>query len=124
MSKLEVPRLQIVWTKESDGYIATYEMVLYEGKESLKDVRANDKEGNPSEGVVSVEMGATKCSGCRVPYDGKTLTTPFRDGVHIMRDSIRLGNIPMYVVYGDEVQQIENTLVEVDGQTVHKSLID
>lgn len=131
MKKLEVPRLQIVWEEAEDEgtygkeFVATYEMVLYEGKEALADIRANDNEGRPSAGAVKVEMGQTKCSGGNTPYnhDG-SLSTPFRDGVHIMRDSIRLGNLPMYVIYKDKVQTVEQHLVEHNGEMINKELLE
>lgn len=130
MTQLKVPRLQIVWedSEEESNYgkemIATYELVLYEGEEALLDIRANDEEGRPSAGTVKVEMGQTKCSGGTTPYDydGKKLSTPFRDGVHMMRDSIRLGNLPMYVIYKDKVEEVEQELVEVNGEMINKSL--
>ena len=122
--KMEVPRLQIVWTKDNKGkeFTATYELVLYEGEECMSDVRANDEDGSPTAGIVKVNMGETKCSGGNIPfsYGGDKLETPFRDGVHIMRDSIRLGNLPMYVVYGERVEVVEQLLVEVDGEYVNK----
>jgi hypothetical protein len=134
MSKLEVPRLQIVWTKSDEEdktwgpeFVATYEMVLYEGEEALGDIRANDEEGRPSEGQVKVEMGQTKCSGGGgKPYENHdgSLNTPFRDGVHMMRDSIRLGNLPMYVMYGNRVQTHEQELVEHEGRMINKSLLE
>ena len=122
MKNLPVPRLQIVWKDTEDEsnwgkeFEISYEMVLYEGEESLLDVRANNEEGLPSKAPITVDMGCgagTRCSGGNLPYnhDG-TLSTPFRDGCHIMRDSIRLGNLPMYVIYGDKVEEIEQMLVE------------
>jgi hypothetical protein len=128
--KLEVPRLQIVWEKDEksnypNGYIATYEMVLYEGEEALLDCRANDEDGRPSQGIVKVKMGQTKVSGGKTPlnYDGDKLEMPFRDGTHIMRDSIRLGNLPMYVICGEQIEKVEQALVEVDGKLINKSFL-
>ena len=126
--KMEVPRLQIVWTKDDKGkeFTATYELVLYEGEECMSDIRANDEDGSPTAGIVKVNMGETKCSGGRLPfdYDGDKLSIPFRDGVHIMRDSIRLGNLPMYVIYGERVEVVEQNLVEVNGQVIAKRLVE
>lgn len=128
--KLPVPRLQIVWEyvpeneRDYDNErIATYELVLYEGKESLSDIRANDDDG-PSENPVKVEMGKTKVSGGGGIMRDGVIETPFRDGVHIMRDSIRLGDLPMYVIYGDQAQEIEQQIVECDGQVINKSLLE
>ena len=124
MKQLETPRLQIVWEETKEEFIATYEMVLYEGEEALLDVRANNDEGRPTAGQVKVKMGQTKCSGARVPFNyDDSLSTPFRDGVHIMRDSIKLGNLPMYVIYGDKVEKLEQILVEKEGQLIHRDLV-
>ena len=128
---LPVPRLQIVWEKDPDGdypdsFIATYEMILYEGEEALLDIRANDEEDRPSAGSVRVKMGETRCSGGNNPfkYESNELSIPFRDGVHMMRDSIRLGDLPMYVIYDEIIQEQEQELVMIDGRTVNKKLLN
>lgn len=109
MTKLPAPRLQISWEKEDENnYNATYELVIHEGEKCKLDIRANDHETDrPTAGVVKVELGKTSVGGGGgiVSEDGK-IRTPFRDGVHIMRDSIVLG-LPMFVVYGEMAHPIE-----------------
>ena len=107
---LPTPRLQIVWEDEEgepNSRIATYELVIHEGEKCKADIRANDENDHPSCNPVKVEIGKTRVSGGGgiISENGK-LSTPFRDGVHIMRDSAAL-KLPMFVMYGDMVHPIE-----------------
>jgi len=117
MIKLDVPRLQITWTKEEaagprDRYKALYEMVLYEN--AIGDIRANNEEGEPTNGEVRIKMGETIITGGSGPINQNGLDTPFRDGVHMSRDATLL-NLPSYVVYGSVVEQIRTLATGKDN---------
>lgn len=112
INKLPCPRLQIVWDKDPDSkelnaHIATYELVIHEGEVCRGDIRANDKDDRPTAGVVKVELGKTKSSGgrSRIDADGN-VETPFRDGVHMLRDAAAL-YLPMFAIYGTNVSIIK-----------------
>ena len=111
MRELPAPRLQIVWEKEENkenSYIATYELVIHEGEKCKLDIRANDENDVPSSNPVKVEIGQTRVSGGGGPFCQGKLKTPFRDRAHILRDGTAL-NLPMFVMYGDIVEQIPET---------------
>lgn len=103
------PRLEIRWFEESDSteeykhFRADY-MLVISAPDKL-DIRSNVfSETGESYGARNVEyvLGSTHARGGfaqPIDYDGN-LRTPFRDGVHILRDAMVL-NLPTYVSYGD-----------------------
>ena len=112
INKLPCPRLQIVWEKDPESeypnaHIATYELIIHEGEVCRGDIRANDKDDRPSAGVIKVELGKTKTSGggSHIDADGN-VNTPFRDGVHMLRDAASL-KLPMFAIYEDNVSIIK-----------------
>jgi len=123
IKQLPTPRMQILWThgKNDKELIATYELVLHEGDVCKGDIRANDKDDRPSCNPIKVRFGETKVTGGRgtpIMQDG-TLDTPFRDGVHMLRDASAL-NLPMYVIYEDQIEQIPEAHKERVADFVRK----
>lgn len=104
--KLPAPRLELRWEKEREGlWWCKYLLVL---PVDHLDCRSNVDDGERNTEWVSL-IGLTKCSSERAPVrpDG-TIETPFRDGVHILRDQNKLcGVLPAYATYGDASMLLE-----------------
>lgn len=85
-----------------------YSLVLTLGK---YDIRAEDEDGNIGMNREKrLELGGSWTSAeSPFKWDGN-LSTPFRDGTHIQWDSLRLGSLPMFVVYEDKAQRLEQDL--------------
>lgn len=66
------------------------------------DMRDDEKFGY----VVSI-LGETMIDSGANPYRGENnISTPFRDGVHILRDMEQL-KIPGYVIFGEKAMKLE-----------------
>lgn len=96
---LPFPRLELRWTRISDTqYKCKYQIVISPPDEL--DVRSNSENGY---GVYNVEGELSEIIRTGNAPDAfshatKQLDTPFRDGVHIIRDGDKL-NLPGFVTY-------------------------
>ena len=106
---LPMPRLQITWTKtEECEYHAAYELIVPLDNYDIRNEA--EIEGGEKPGCIRLPMsGGTKVGSSVGPIlqDG-VLDTPFRDGVHLMRDAVCLG-LPAFVVYGDVVRRVNGS---------------
>ena len=97
---LPVPRLQLVWneTEWHDETFCWYQLVLNRG--SVGDARQGP------DGTIKITLGTTKTSGSPIDEYTNELTTPFRDGAHILWDMENLG-LPGFVVYNDQYRELK-----------------
>lgn len=103
---LPMPRLQLTWSKVSNAkYAVSYELFVPLDDYDIRNEPA--EEGGAKLGFLKLKMsGGTTVTSERGPImqDG-VLDTPFRDGVHALRDALTLG-VPAFVVYGDVVRRL------------------
>lgn len=93
---LPVPRLEMRWRELDDwGYNweAQYRLVYRHFLDEL----------------VAIPFGNTKRGGDSPPMTNEKVDLPFREGAHIKHDAGTL-NLPAFVIYGDEVHPIEQSL--------------
>jgi hypothetical protein len=112
---LPVPRLEMRWVQESeDGYMQRWDYALVY-RHTL-------------DHLVVVPLGQTRTQGGRgePPIYGERLQTPFRDGVHICRDTEHLG-IPAFGICDGKVWRLwmqdgkcEQELLPANVKSTHR----
>lgn len=111
---LPFPRLELRWKqpdKEPDDYgfykyICEYLLVI--APPDKLDIRSNE---GSDYGVRNIEnvLNTTTCTtgnANHIVYEDGWLETPFRDSVHIVRDS-KILNLPAFVTYGDLYRELK-----------------
>lgn len=112
---LPFPRLELRWTKLSDNqFQCNYQIVI--SAPDKGDIRSNDEE-TCEYGVHNIEGSLNEIirNGSAPDHwtaQNKKLDMPFRDGVHIMRDS-KVLNLPGFVTYKGQACEVT---ADADGR--------
>lgn len=112
---LPFPRLELRWTKLSDNQFKCNYQIVIAPPDKL-DVRSNS---DYDYGVLNIEGSLseiirTGSAPDTFTHATKQLDTPFRDGVHIVRDGAKL-NLPGFVTYKGHACEITR---DNDGRPV------
>lgn len=117
-TKLPFPRLELRWRKPTKQEVADsdidpnwacdYVLVLH--KRNVGDARSNGPKGAYAARDVEYVLNTSLRGGGgpdATPMNGDKVDTPFRDGCHIQWDSVALGNLPAFAVYGKNRTPVE-----------------
>lgn len=110
---LPFPRLELRWSKVTEhSYLCKYRLVI--SPPDKLDIRSNDiRKQRYGVHQIEADLGETTVTGGYGPWYGDKIDLPFRDGVHIVRDSKKL-NLPMYVTFDGYACEI---LIDKDGRS-------
>ncbi len=107
VSDLPAPRLELRWVNVSGDWAEAhciYELVMPLAE---YDVRRTEEQGMNGKAELRIEIRTTKRTGSgRKPVWGVKVDTPWRDGIHILCDSAKLGNLPMFATCEGIVTQV------------------
>lgn len=99
---LPAPRLQMRWVDhDEDTWICYYELVFPLEKDDVRSTEKNyTAESSDTSYTVSMGIPTRRAKNGMVP-SSRYYDSPFRDGVHAIRDTKHLGDLPIYSISPD-----------------------